>query len=73
MRWWGSNLWQWIILNLGYVNPTRYIFKPTYAKVCMLEARRTKDREWVQFFFHTRIILSPTRYDYNETKQMIHI
>ena len=45
MRWWGSNLRQWIILKLGSVNPTKYIFKPPYSEVCMSETRGTKGRQ----------------------------
>ena len=56
MRWWGSNLRQCIILNLGYVHPTRYIFKPPYAKLCIQETIQAKDRQGVHFFFHPSII-----------------
>ena len=73
IRWWGSNLRQWLILKLGSVHPPKYIFKPPYAEVCISKTRRTKYRQWVHFFISFQYSLIPTRYEYNRTRLMIQI
>ena len=58
---------------IGSVYPPRYIFNPLNAKVCTTETNERRTDNRYSFLFHPSIILSPKRYDNNETRRMIRI
>ena len=58
---------------LGSVHPLSYIFNPPNYKVCMPETNEQRTENGYIFFFHPSILLSPTKYNNNNMRQMIQI